>query len=93
VEHADISDIIAGRHELEALKVLEIVCEGLSGRQLRSIDLSDNALGEKGINACRAILEGQDQLASIYVNNNGLSAAAAHVSGGGGVECVCVGGR
>ncbi len=33
----------------------------------------------QGINACRAILEGQDQLASIYVNNNGLSAAAAHV--------------
>ncbi len=27
--------------------MLEIVCEGLSGRQLRSIDLSDNALGEK----------------------------------------------
>lgn len=33
----------------------------------------------QGINACRAILEGQDQLASIYVNNNGLSAAAAQV--------------
>lgn len=41
----------------------------------------------KGINACRAILEGQDELASIYVNNNGLSAAAAQVSL---ILCSCV---
>lgn len=37
--------------QTEPNQVLEIVCEGLSGRQLRSIDLSDNALGEK-VGAC-----------------------------------------
>jgi len=42
-----LSDIIASRPEVEALKVLEIVCGALKGRKLKSIDLSDNALGEK----------------------------------------------
>lgn len=147
---------------IDGTQVLEIVCEALSGRQLRSIDLSDNALGEKvgtharasgrlshthththtpssafsplgvgeiksnphsllraksqesstspleacplnaptqsplppsippsidcrrlqGINACRSVLEGQDELAAIYVNNNGLSASAAQAGHG-----------
>lgn len=43
----DISDIIAGKHETEALRVLEIICNSLAGRKLKSIDISDNALGEK----------------------------------------------
>lgn len=47
IEDADLSDIIAGKHESEALRVLEIVCNSLAGRKLKSIDLSDNALGEK----------------------------------------------
>jgi hypothetical protein len=158
VEHADISDIIAGRHELEALKVRccwrRIFCwsfcdvfsrtttgdragQGIynashryetgAGDRVRGPQRAaapvdrperqraggegawmyvsvcvyvctpgwlDAVLGDRpnrptktphqGINACRAILEGQDQLASIYVNNNGLSAAAAQV----GVRCL-----
>jgi Ran GTPase-activating protein (RanGAP) involved in mRNA processing and transport len=47
LDEADLSDIIAGRHESEALRVLEIVCNSLAGRRFKSIDLSDNALGEK----------------------------------------------
>jgi hypothetical protein len=47
LEEADLSDIIAGRPEAEALRVLELVCSALRGRRLKSIDLSDNALGEK----------------------------------------------
>ena len=56
VEVADLADIIAGKVEAEALVVLKTICDGLGHLDLQSIDLSDNALGEKGVRACSAIL-------------------------------------
>ena len=50
--HADISDIIAGRPEKEVLGALQIISQALSKAKLKSLDLSDNALGQKGIIAC-----------------------------------------
>lgn len=44
----DLSDIIAGRAEEEALKVLEIITGSLKGKGYVEINLSDNALGLKG---------------------------------------------
>lgn len=76
VTEADLSDMIAGRHEDMALRVLSIICDSLKGKQLKLIDVSDNAMGEKGINACRSILEGQENLASLKMCNDGLSASA-----------------
>ncbi len=64
------------RPEEEALKVMEILCEVLSDRQLVSIDLSDNAMGEKGIDSCRCILEGKIRLRSLKMCNDGLSSSA-----------------
>ena len=32
----------------------------------------------QGINACRGVLEGQEDLERFFVNNNGLSASATH---------------
>ena len=76
VEHADISDVIAGRPEELALRVLTILCEALTERNLLTIDVSDNAMGEKGINACRAVLSRQTTLQSLSMCNDGLSASA-----------------
>nr|CCA16018.1 conserved hypothetical protein [Albugo laibachii Nc14] len=74
---ADLADIIAGRPEDEALCVLQIVCDALSGHQLEEIDLSDNALGEKGVRACLSLLKPQSRLRHLYFCNNGISASAA----------------
>ena len=50
--HADISDIIAGRPEKEVLGALRIISQALAEAKLKTLDLSDNALGQKGIIAC-----------------------------------------
>ena len=70
---ADMSDVIAGRPEDEALASLRIMCEALSTCKLRHLNLSDNALGEKGIRACSAAFENQDLLESIAFQNVGCS--------------------
>lgn len=64
----DIADIIAGRPEDEALEVLRTICAAFQGvKTITSIDVSDNALGAKGLDACAALLEGQSQLTSLKV--------------------------
>ncbi|CEG43743.1 Ran GTPase-activating protein [Plasmopara halstedii] len=76
----DFADMIAGRPEDEALQVLSTLCDSLSAiKTLTRIDLSDNALGEKGVRACFGLLLNQEQLQHIYFCNNGISAAAANV--------------
>lgn len=57
---ADISDIIAGRPEDEALRTLNIVCSSLKKFSLTEVNLSDNALGAKGVEACKDVLLGND---------------------------------
>lgn len=57
--HADISDIIAGRPEKQVLGALEIISKALSKAKLKLLDLSDNALGQKGILACAAAFKDQ----------------------------------
>ncbi|KAE9194520.1 hypothetical protein PF004_g20702 [Phytophthora fragariae] len=76
----DFADMIAGRPEDEALQVLATLCDALSSiKTLTRIDLSDNALGEKGVRACFGLLQNQEQLQHMYFCNNGISAAAAGV--------------
>ena len=50
--HVDISDVIAGRPEKEVLGALQLMSQSLSKAKLKALDLSDNALGQKGIIAC-----------------------------------------
>lgn len=76
---ADLADVIAGRHEDEALRVLTIMCVALRGHVLDKIDLSDNALGEKGVRSCFDLLIPQPKLRRLLFCNNGISAAAAGV--------------
>ena len=61
VKIVDISDCIAGRPEDEALRSLTAICDSLahSTNNLIEVNVSDNALGIKGINACRNILIGK----------------------------------
>jgi Ran GTPase-activating protein 1 len=76
VQVADISDIIAGRPETEGLLVLKTVCDGLAGNKLIELNVSDNALGAKGVNCCSSLITCKT-LQRLYVCNNGLSAEAA----------------
>ncbi|KAG1703158.1 hypothetical protein DVH05_008070 [Phytophthora capsici] len=75
----DLADVIAGRPEDEALRVLSVMSHALRGHVLDEIDLSDNALGEKGVRACFDLLIPQPTLRRLLFCNNGISAAAAGV--------------
>ena len=77
LEVVDLADTIAGRPEVEALKAMEIMCEGLSQCKLKEVDLSDNAFGEKGVRACTKLLQSQTTLEGISFLNNGISEQAA----------------
>eukprot|EP00636_Phaeomonas_parva_P006422 CAMPEP_0118856496 /NCGR_PEP_ID=MMETSP1163-20130328/3943_1 /TAXON_ID=124430 /ORGANISM="Phaeomonas parva, Strain CCMP2877" /LENGTH=445 /DNA_ID=CAMNT_0006789611 /DNA_START=52 /DNA_END=1389 /DNA_ORIENTATION=- len=74
----DMSDVIASRPEDEGLDVLRTLSGALVGSKdtLVELNLSDNALGEKGIRACAALLEEFEALRRLYLENNGLSAEA-----------------
>lgn len=74
----DIRDMIAGRPEEEALRSFTAICDSLKQNTIRSLNISDNALGEKGIVACRDLMA-QSSLQKLYVLNNGISEAAAQL--------------
>ncbi|KAG5587124.1 hypothetical protein H5410_047558 [Solanum commersonii] len=73
----DLSDFVAGRPEEEALEVMEIFSSALDACDLRYLDLSNNALGEKGIRAFGALLKSQKNLEELYLMNDGISEEAA----------------
>lgn len=73
----DLSDFIAGRPEAEALEVMKIFAAALEGCVLKSLDLSNNALGEKGVRAFGALLKSQSSLEELYLMNDGISEEAA----------------
>jgi len=74
VKIADLSDIIASRMEDEGLQVLRTMCGAFKYSSLEEVDLSDNAMGSKGIKACAAVLSGQySSLKRLSMCNNGLS--------------------
>eukprot|EP01045_Picozoa_sp_COSAG04_P001030 COSAG04_NODE_30_length_35898_cov_42.288053_29_plen_385_part_00 len=77
---ADIDDIIAGRMDAEALRVIETVCRALEGKKLVQFNASDNAFGPRGVVACKpALLPALDTLQRVYFCNNGLSEEAGRL--------------
>ena len=77
LERADVSDIIAGRPEKEVLQVLQIVSAALAEcSKLLHVNISDNALGEKGIRACGEVLTSSTSLEELYLQNIGCSVNA-----------------
>ncbi|KAL5651692.1 hypothetical protein ACJX0J_037150, partial [Zea mays] len=66
-----------GRSEDEALDVMRIFSKALEGSVLRYLNISDNALGEKGVRAFSELLKSQESLEELYVMNDGISEEAA----------------
>ncbi|EOA20333.1 hypothetical protein CARUB_v10000639mg [Capsella rubella] len=77
LKEVDLSDFVAGRPEVEALEVMNIFSDALEGSILLSLNLSENALGEKGVRAFGAILKSQSSLEELYLMNDGISKEAA----------------
>ncbi|XP_062085808.1 RAN GTPase-activating protein 1 [Humulus lupulus] len=73
----NLSDFIAGRPEAEALEVMNIFSAALEGCVLRFLDLSNNAMGEKGVRAFGSLLRSQHSLEELYLMNDGISEEAA----------------
>ncbi|KAI3801002.1 hypothetical protein L1987_29102 [Smallanthus sonchifolius] len=73
----DLSDFIAGRPEEEALEVMNMFSSALEGSNLRYLNLSNNALGEKGVRAFSKLLRSQSNLEELYLLNDGISEEAA----------------
>ncbi|KAK6940826.1 Leucine-rich repeat [Dillenia turbinata] len=73
----DLSDFIAGRPEEEALEVMQIFSSALEGCKLRYLNLSNNAMGEKGVRAFATLLRSQSNLEEVYLMNNDISEEAA----------------
>ncbi|KAL9279991.1 RAN GTPase-activating protein 2 [Arabidopsis thaliana] len=77
LKEVDLSDFVAGRPELEALEVMNIFSDALQVSILSSLNLSDNALGEKGVRAFGALLKSLSSLEELYLMNDGISKEAA----------------
>ncbi|KAL0548269.1 hypothetical protein IC582_012717 [Cucumis melo] len=77
LKEVDLSDFIAGRPESEALQVMKLFSDALEGSILRSLNLSNNALGEKGVRAFGSLLKSQSCLEELYLMNDGISKEAA----------------
>jgi Ran GTPase-activating protein 1 len=73
-----MADIIAGRPEAEGLAVYQTLGKALKDISLETIDLSDNAVGPKGLEACKEFLLSQTKLKSISFCNCGISAEACN---------------
>nr|GEY41971.1 hypothetical protein [Tanacetum cinerariifolium] len=73
----DLSDFISGRPEAEALEVMTLFSEPLKHSDLRYLNLSNNALGEKGVRAFGQLLASQGKLEELYLMNDGISEEAA----------------
>lgn len=77
LKEVDLSDFVAGRNEAEALDVMNIFSEALEGSNLKFLNLSDNALGEKGVRAFGKLLQSQTSLEELFLMNDGISQEAA----------------
>lgn len=73
---ANISDMIAGRQEEEALRALKSISDGLADTKLEVLECDDNAMGKPGVIACEAVLR-QKTLRHLSLMNDGLSGDAA----------------
>ncbi|GAB4829600.1 RAN GTPase-activating protein 2 [Ancistrocladus abbreviatus] len=80
LKEVDLSDFIAGQPEAEALDVMNIFSTALEGCDLRYLNLSDNALGEKGVRAFGSLLSSQKNLEELYLMNDGISEQAAQAA-------------
>ena len=78
---AVLADIIAGRPEAEGLAVYRVLAAALTAgdcaARLEELDLSDNAVGTKGVAVLRPLLTRLPALRRLFFCNCGISAEAA----------------
>ena len=72
--YAELDDIIAGRMTEMGLHVLQTICDAFVDAKLVDVNLSDNAIGQQGIGACKTVLS-KPSLERLALCNNGLSEA------------------
>ena len=78
--HADFSDCIAGRNTDEALETLQLLCDGIAANQriqLTHLNLSDNALGVRGIPKIKNAFKNQVSESESSVARSGTKQAYA----------------
>ena len=68
---AQLADIIAGQMTDVGLYVLRTLCDAFADAELVDVNLSDNAIGQLGIGACKNALK--SSLEGLALCNNGLS--------------------
>eukprot|EP00979_Chaetoceros_neogracilis_P011504 scaffold2872_cov190-Chaetoceros_neogracile.AAC.1 len=76
IKYAQLDDMIASRMEEEGLAVLTAISNVFENSQLIEVDLSDNAMGSKGVIACKMVIGGPaalNSMESLKLCNNGLS--------------------
>ncbi|MCL7043574.1 hypothetical protein MKW94_013231 [Papaver nudicaule] len=72
-----LSEFTAGRPISEAIQVMEIFSLALEGCNLKTLSLSHNSLGEKGVRAFGALLKCQSNKEELYLVNAGITKEAA----------------
>lgn len=74
------ADCIASLPQDEALRSLSALASSMGiCKTLRSVDLSYNALGSKGVAACAPLIHGQRLLEELYLVESGLAAESARL--------------
>eukprot|EP01029_Cantina_marsupialis_P029777 TRINITY_DN782185_c0_g1_i1.p1 TRINITY_DN782185_c0_g1~~TRINITY_DN782185_c0_g1_i1.p1 ORF type:complete len:426 (-),score=183.79 TRINITY_DN782185_c0_g1_i1:143-1399(-) len=73
----DLSDIISGIPMDAANATLKTISDAIKDKKFVELDLSNNALGPHGIEACKELLENRKDLERVYLCNDGISAEAA----------------
>jgi cyclophilin family peptidyl-prolyl cis-trans isomerase/Ran GTPase-activating protein (RanGAP) involved in mRNA processing and transport len=68
----DFSDIIASQSEADGLSTMKVLSDVFRNSNVSIIDLSNNAMGNKGITSCISLLS-LSSLESLQLCNNGLS--------------------
>ena len=72
IVEANLSDMIASQLTEQGLKVLRTICDAFADSELVEVDLSDNAVGEQGIGACRVVVN-KSSLKALSLNNMGMA--------------------
>ena len=68
-----LDDMIAGVQTDSALRILRAICGIFQHCTITHVDLSDNALGNRGLDACDAVLGQQTELELVKFEDNGLA--------------------
>eukprot|EP00557_Chaetoceros_sp_GSL56_P009338 CAMPEP_0176500660 /NCGR_PEP_ID=MMETSP0200_2-20121128/13701_1 /TAXON_ID=947934 /ORGANISM="Chaetoceros sp., Strain GSL56" /LENGTH=1341 /DNA_ID=CAMNT_0017899405 /DNA_START=60 /DNA_END=4085 /DNA_ORIENTATION=- len=75
ITELDLSDIIASQSEDDGLSTMKVLSDAFRESNLSIVDLSDNAMGNKGISSCISVLS-LSSLECLQLCNNGLSGSS-----------------